>query len=67
MHHLATPYGRHALDVVDFDDLPVDPDASDWEHQLDERLAEGETTARVLLERLEANWSFTPGVDNQVT
>ena len=40
----------HVVHVVDVDDLPIDPDAWNWEEQLDQRLTEDATTARTLLD-----------------
>jgi nucleotide-binding universal stress UspA family protein len=48
----------HVVHVADVDDLPIDPDAWDWEEQLDQRLAENATTARALLDQLHANWTY---------
>jgi nucleotide-binding universal stress UspA family protein len=48
----------HVVHVADVDDLPVDPDAADWEELLDQRLADTATTARTLLEQLDARWSY---------
>ena len=41
----------HVVHVVDVDDLPIDPDAWNWEEQLDQRLTEDATTARTLLDQ----------------
>lgn len=48
----------HVVHVADLDDTPVDPDAWDWEAQLDQRLAEDATTARALLDQLHARWTY---------
>ena len=48
----------HVVHVVDVDDLPIDPDAWNWEEQLDQRLAEDATTARTLLDQLHAHWTY---------
>jgi nucleotide-binding universal stress UspA family protein len=48
----------HVVHVADVDDLPVDPDACNWEEQLDQRLAENATTARTLLDQLHAQWTY---------
>lgn len=48
----------HVVHVADVDDLPVDPDAPDWEELLDQRLTDAATTARTLLEQLQARWSY---------
>lgn len=48
----------HVVHIADLDDIPVDPDAWDWEQQLDQRLAEHATTARTLLDQLHANWTY---------
>ena len=51
----------HVVHVVDVDDLPIDPDAWNWEAQLDQRLAEDATTARTLLDQLHAHFDFVNG------
>lgn len=48
----------HVVHVADLDDMPIDPDAWDWEEQLDQRLAEDASTARTLLDQLHANWTY---------
>jgi len=48
----------HVVHVADVDDLPIDPDAWNWEEQLDQRLAENATTARMLLDQLHAHWTY---------
>ncbi len=48
----------HVVHVADTDDLPTDPDASDWEQQLDQRLLDDETAARAVLDRLHGNWTY---------
>lgn len=49
----------HVVHVVDVDDLPVDPDASDWSQQIDADLDAGANSARVLLDRLgEDDWTY---------
>lgn len=48
----------HVVHVADVDDLPIDPDAWNWEEQLDQRLAEDATTARTLLDQLHAHWTY---------
>lgn len=48
----------HVVHVADVYDMPVDPDASDWEEQLDQRLDETATTARALLDELHAAWTY---------
>jgi nucleotide-binding universal stress UspA family protein len=48
----------HVVHVADVDDLPIDPDISNWEEQLDQRLAETATTARTLLDQLHAQWTY---------
>jgi len=48
----------HVVHVVDVDDLPIDPDAWNWEEQLDQRLTEDATTARTLLDQLHAHWTY---------
>jgi nucleotide-binding universal stress UspA family protein len=48
----------HVVHVADVDDLPIDPDAWNWEEQLDQRLAEDATTARMLLDQLHAHWTY---------
>lgn len=48
----------HVVHVADIDDLPIDPDAWDWEGQLDQRLADNKTTARSLLDQLDANRTY---------
>lgn len=47
----------HVVHVVDVDDLPIDPDAWNWEEQLDQRLTEDATTARTLLDH-HAHWTY---------
>ena len=48
----------HVVHIADVDDLPIDPDAWNWEEQLDQRLAEDATTARTLLDQLHAHWTY---------
>src|SRR5262245_18367355 len=48
----------HVVHVADVDDLPIDPDAWNWEEQLDQRLAESGITARTLLNELHAHWTY---------
>lgn len=57
---LATRLGAHlhVVHVADAEDLPVDPDACDWEEQLDQRLADVETTARSLLDGMDTTWTY---------
>lgn len=48
----------HVVHVADADDLPTDPDACDWEQQLDQRLVDDETAARAVLNRLDGDWTY---------
>jgi nucleotide-binding universal stress UspA family protein len=48
----------HVVHIADFDDLPVDPDAWDWEQQFHEHLKAHANSARTLLDKLHANWTY---------
>lgn len=48
----------HVVHIADFDDLPVDPDAFDYERQFRESLEAHADGARNLLEDLGANWTY---------
>ena len=48
----------HVVHIADFDDLPVDPDAWDWEEQFHASLEAHAVGARALLDELGANWTY---------
>lgn len=48
----------HVVHVADVDDFPTDPDAFDWEDQLNQRLIDDETAARSVLDPLDASWTY---------
>lgn len=48
----------HVVHIADFDDLPVDPDAWDWERQFHDSLEAHAVGARALLDELGANWTY---------
>jgi nucleotide-binding universal stress UspA family protein len=48
----------HVVHIADIDDLPVDPDAWDWEQQFRDSLEAQAVGARALLDELGANWTF---------
>jgi nucleotide-binding universal stress UspA family protein len=48
----------HVVHIADFDDLPVDPDAWDWEQQFHDSLEAHAVGARALLSELGANWTY---------
>jgi nucleotide-binding universal stress UspA family protein len=48
----------HVVHIADFDDLPVDPDAWDWEQQFHDSLEAHAVGARALLNELGANWTY---------
>jgi nucleotide-binding universal stress UspA family protein len=48
----------HVVHIADFDDLPIDPDAWDWEQQFHESLEAHAVGARALLDELGANWTY---------
>jgi nucleotide-binding universal stress UspA family protein len=48
----------HVVHIADFDDLPVDPDAWDWEQQFHDSLETHAVGARALLDELGANWTY---------
>src|SRR5882757_5032501 len=48
----------HVVHIADFDDLPVDPDAWDWEQQFHDSLDAHAVAARALLCELGANWTY---------
>lgn len=51
----------HVVHIVDVDDLPVDPDAAEWEHDVDDAVAGDLATARRLLADAPASWSYHAG------
>lgn len=51
----------HVVHIVDLDDTPVDPDADDWEQQLEATLAEEAAQARQLLDGLAGSWTYHGG------
>jgi nucleotide-binding universal stress UspA family protein len=48
----------HVVHIADVDDLPVDPDAWDWEQQFNDSLEAHAVAARGLLTELGANWTY---------
>ena len=48
----------HVVHIADFDDLPVDPDAWDWEEQFRSSVEAHAVHARALLDGLGANWTY---------
>lgn len=48
----------HVVHIADFDDLPVDPDAWDWEQQFHASLDAHAVSARALLAELGANSTY---------
>lgn len=48
----------HVVHIADFDDLPVDSDACDWEQQFRESLEAHAVRARAILDELGANWTY---------
>lgn len=51
----------HVVHIADVDDLPVDPDAWDWEQQFRDSLEAHAVGARALLDELGANWTYHAG------
>lgn len=50
----------HVAHIADFANLPVDPDASDYEQQLRATLEAHAVQARAMLDELDANWTYHP-------
>lgn len=48
----------HVVHVADTGDMPIDPDAADWEQQIKQRLADDEASARAFLGRVVADWTY---------
>lgn len=48
----------HVVHIADFADLPVDPDAVDYEQQFQASLDAHAVGARALLDELGANWTY---------
>jgi nucleotide-binding universal stress UspA family protein len=48
----------HVVHIADVDDMPVDPDAWDWEQQFRDSVDAQAVDARALLERLGADWTY---------
>lgn len=48
----------HVAHIADFADLPVDPDAWDYEQQLHATLEAHAVQARAMLDELGANWTY---------
>ncbi|TPG32868.1 universal stress protein [Mycolicibacterium hodleri] len=48
----------HVVHIGDVDDLPVDPDASDWAQQFRETVEAQAMDARALLEQLGPRWTY---------
>jgi nucleotide-binding universal stress UspA family protein len=48
----------HVAHIADFDDLPVDPDAWDYEQQFHASLEAHAVRALTLLDELGANWTY---------
>jgi nucleotide-binding universal stress UspA family protein len=44
--------------IADVDDMPVDPDAWDWEQEFHDSLEKHAVGARALLDELGANWTY---------
>ncbi|MGC4960435.1 universal stress protein [Gordonia sp. DT101] len=51
----------HVVHIVDLDDMPVDPDAPDWEQQLRVTITGEAAQARDLLDELAASWTYHSG------
>ncbi|GAA3695752.1 universal stress protein [Gordonia hankookensis] len=51
----------HVVHIVDLDDIPVDPDAPDWEQQLRATIIGEVAEARDLLNTLAASWTYHSG------
>ncbi|MYR04853.1 universal stress protein [Gordonia sp. SID5947] len=51
----------HVVHIVDLDDIPVDPDAPDWEEQLRATITGEAARARELLDGLAASWTYHSG------
>lgn len=51
----------HVVHIVDLDDTPVDPDAPDWEQQLEAALDDEAAQARALLDGSDASWTYHGG------
>ncbi|MCV7426129.1 universal stress protein [Mycobacterium montefiorense] len=48
----------HVVHVADTGDMPIDPDAADWEQQINQRLRDDEASARSFLDRLVVDWTY---------
>jgi nucleotide-binding universal stress UspA family protein len=48
----------HVVHIADVDDLPVDPDAWDWEQQFRDSVDAQAAGARALLDELKADWAY---------
>jgi nucleotide-binding universal stress UspA family protein len=48
----------HVVHIADVDDMPVDPDAWDWEQEFHDSLEAHAVGARALLDELGANWTY---------
>jgi nucleotide-binding universal stress UspA family protein len=48
----------HVVHIADVEDMPIDPDAWDWEQQFRESVDAQAVSARALLRGLGANWTY---------
>ncbi|MEU4711061.1 universal stress protein [Nocardia salmonicida] len=48
----------HVAHVIDTDDLPIDPDAADWDHAVTEVIERERAQACAMLAELPGNWSY---------
>lgn len=48
----------HVVHIADVEDMPVDPDAWDWEQQFRDSLDAQAAGARTLLDELGADWTY---------
>ena len=48
----------HVVHIADVDDLPVDPDGSDWEQQFRETVEAHAVGARAILDELGPRWTY---------
>ncbi|PKV76679.1 universal stress protein [Nocardia fluminea] len=48
----------HVAHVIDTDDLPIDPDAADWDHAITEVVERERASACSMLAALPGNWTY---------
>jgi nucleotide-binding universal stress UspA family protein len=48
----------HVMHIVDDDDMPIDPDAEDWEDRIADVVEQERRTAKALLSALPGNWTY---------